>query len=264
MSRWFRFYTSALDDPKVQMLSPDLFKHWVNVLCIAAAHDGELPSLSVVAFSLGRMAEAKAASILAKLCAAGLLDKSGNGFRPHNWDARQYRQDKSDPTNADRQQRYREKKRNAESNGVTSVTEKRPDSTEYREGSEASASGAVAPVDHRKRLFSEGLPKVQAMTGKGPDASRSFVGKCLKLAGDDAMIVLGLIEDAERNQVVDPCAWILARLEGRTTNGKSGSKIIQAADDLRRKIAGFDGPPRGADELRSGAGEAPVRLLSNG
>ena len=140
MSRWFRFYSGVLDDPKAQMLSPELFKHWVNVLCIAAQHNGELPSISVTAFMLGRIAEAKAAGILAKLHGAGLLDKTESGFKPHNWDARQYKHDASDPTNADRQKRFRDRKRNAnsndsngESNGDGAVTAKRPDSTESTE-----------------------------------------------------------------------------------------------------------------------------------
>lgn len=44
-------------------------------------------------------------------------------------------------------------------------------------------------------------------------------------------------------------------------NGPPGSKIIQAADDLRRQIASFNGPSRPTDGLRSGAGEASPRLL---
>lgn len=133
MSRWFRFYTGVVDDPKAQMLSPEMFKHWVNVLCIAAQHDGELPTIAVTAFTL-RLAEPKAAGILAKLHAAGLLDKTEKSFEPHNWAGRQYKHDKADATNADRQKRYRERHRNADnnddSNGVTPVTAKRPDSTE--------------------------------------------------------------------------------------------------------------------------------------
>ncbi len=62
MSLWFRFYTGVVDDPKAQMLSPEMFKHWVNVLCIAAQHDGELPAIAVTAFTL-RLAEPKAAGI---------------------------------------------------------------------------------------------------------------------------------------------------------------------------------------------------------
>lgn len=133
MSRWFRFYSGVVSDPKAQMLSPEMFKHWVNVLCIAAQHDGELPAIAVTAFTL-RLAEPKAASILAKLHAAGLLDKTAKSFKPHNWDGRQYKHDKSDPTNADRQKRYRDRHRNDESNGdsngVTHVTAKRPEYTD--------------------------------------------------------------------------------------------------------------------------------------
>lgn len=49
-----------------------------------------------------------------------------------------------------------------------------------------------------------------------------------------------------------------------TSNGKPKSSIIQAADDLRRKLASFDGPARGVEQLRSGEGETSPRLLSNG
>jgi uncharacterized protein YdaU (DUF1376 family) len=131
-----------------------------------------------------------------------------------------------------------------------------------KKDSAADAAGAVAPIDHRKRLFDEGLKKLAAMTGKGPDACRSFVGKCLKAASDDAVTVLGLIEDAERNQVVDPSAWIAVRLKG-TSNG-NGSKIIQAADDLRRKVASFDGPSSRDIAVRDGPGEVVTRLLPHG
>jgi len=266
VSRWFRFYAGVVDDPKAQMLSPELFKHWVNVLCIAAQHDGELPSIGVTAFTLGRMQEAKAAGILSKLHALGLLDKTDKSFKPHNWDRRQYKHDGSDPTNADRQKRFRNSKRNGsngESNGTDTVTVKRPDSTET--DTEARASDVRSPVDHRKRLFSEGLEAVRRLSGKGPDASRSFIAKCLKAAEDNAVTVLGLIEDAERNEVIDPCAWIVARLKpAENFNGKAKSGIIQAADDLRRKVASFDGPANAGDDLRDGTRTLATRLLSHG
>jgi uncharacterized protein YdaU (DUF1376 family) len=124
--------------------------------------------------------------------------------------------------------------------------------------SEANASGADAPVDHRKRLFNEGLQKLAAMTGKGPDACRSFVGKCLKAASDDAIVVLGLIEEAERNQAVDPSAWIAARLKSRE-NSNGRRTVHDAANDLVQRIAALDGPAPGG--LRGGEGEGAVRLL---
>jgi hypothetical protein len=49
-----------------------------------------------------------------------------------------------------------------------------------------------------------------------------------------------------------------------TSNGPSGSKIIQAADDLRRKIASFGGRAGEEDGVRSGEGANPARLLSHG
>lgn len=128
--------------------------------------------------------------------------------------------------------------------------------------SEARASDAVAS-DPRTRLFRDGLSTLAKLTGKGPDACRSFVGKCLKAASDDAVTVLGLIEDAERNQVVDPSAWIAARLKG-PDHGKPKNAVIQAADDLIAKLAEFDGPPGSIDDIRSDARQDPPRLLSHG
>jgi hypothetical protein len=138
MSLWFRFYSGVVDDPKAQMLPPELFKFWVNMLCLAAKHDGALPPLPVTAFAL-RVTEAKASEVILRLHSAALLDKTEDGFKPHNWDFRQFKGDKVDATNADRQRRFREKHRagksesnedsNANSNGVTPVTAKRP---EYR------------------------------------------------------------------------------------------------------------------------------------
>jgi hypothetical protein len=46
-------------------------------------------------------------------------------------------------------------------------------------------------------------------------------------------------------------------------HGKPKSSIIQAADDLCRKLAIFDGPPRGIDELRGNEGQDTPRLLSH-
>jgi len=135
-----------------------------------------------------------------------------------------------------------------------------------KKDSDADASGAEAPinppVDHRKRLFSEGLATLARISGKGPDACRSFVGKCLKAASDDAVTVLGLIEDAERNQTVNPTAWIVSRLQS-TGNSNGRRTVHDAARDLHEnllsRIAAFDEPaPSG---LRDGTGPDVVRLL---
>jgi hypothetical protein len=51
------------------------------------------------------------------------------------------------------------------------------------------------------------------MSEPGTDSCRSFIGKCLKAAQDDASVVLGAIDDAHRNRVADAPAWISARLK---------------------------------------------------
>lgn len=112
MSRWFRFYDTALDDPKVQRLAPDVFKGWVNILCLASKHGGSLPSLQDVAFAL-RISDREADSLVTVLLSAGLLDDAPNGLTPHKWAERQY----SDTTAAERMRKYRARKANTK--GVT-------------------------------------------------------------------------------------------------------------------------------------------------
>ena len=259
MGRWWRAYDEAVDDPKLCLLSDKQHRAWFNLCCITSQNGGILPPISAIAFKL-RMTVSKAKDIVAELVALKLIDidSSDGTFTPHNWSVRQFQSDVS----TERVKRHRERKRNVSS----SISETPPESeADTEQITEAKASGADAPIDHRKRLFNEGLEKLQRMTGKGPDSCRSYLGKCLKEAQDDAVIVLGLIEDAERNQVVDPSAWIASRLKTRENgNGQAKRGIIQAADDLRRKVASFDGPPSRDIELRDRPSAAPVRLLPNG
>lgn len=91
---WFRYYTSALHDPKVQRLTGDLFKGWVNILCIAAEHDGALPAVEDVAFAL-RITAKIATKLLDDLSKAGLLDQQDGISSPHNWGGRQMASDVS-------------------------------------------------------------------------------------------------------------------------------------------------------------------------
>ncbi len=255
MSRWFRFYDDAINDAKVLRLSDAHFRAWVTLLCFASKNNGELPPAADIALIL-RTKTSKVAEWLTVLTSVGLMDNEDGRFKPHNWSARQFRSDVS----TDRVKRFRNGKRNV-SPDVSETPPYTEAETEAEKTSEANASGADTPIDHRKRLFDEGLPKFARMTGKGPDSCRSFLGKCLAAAGDSAVVVLGLIEDADRNQVADPAAWISARLKG--AQGAQGNKIIQAADNLIQRVAGFDGPPGAGGILRSGEGQAAPRLLSH-
>ena len=109
MSRWFRMYDDVLDDPKVQRLPPDMFKSWVNLLCLASRNDGMLPSIEDISFAL-RIPENVTRDMVRDLSQRGLIDE-GDSLSPHNWSGRQFKSDKDDnATERKRAQRDREKK----------------------------------------------------------------------------------------------------------------------------------------------------------
>ncbi len=110
-ARWFRFYDEVVDDPKVQTLSPELFKAWVNLLCIASKNDGIFPAISKIAFHL-RCDETVVERTLERLSNEGLIDRRNGGvngyhYAPHGWDKRQYKSDSSN----ERVKRYRQRQR---------------------------------------------------------------------------------------------------------------------------------------------------------
>jgi hypothetical protein len=110
MSRWFRFYDDAVNDPKVQRLLGEKFKAWINLLCLASKNDGILPPLPDISFAL-RMNEEKVFVLLKEFCAAGLLDfdqSTPKRYAPHNWNGRQYKSDVS----TERVKRFRKRDRN--------------------------------------------------------------------------------------------------------------------------------------------------------
>jgi hypothetical protein len=130
--------------------------------------------------------------------------------------------------------------------------------TEIEKNSEANASGADAP-DIRTKLFNESLKTLARITGKTPDSCRGQVGKWLKAVNDEAIHVVAAIEDAERNRIADPVAWITRVLQPRTTHGqatKPQNGLSAALRDLRRSNE--------AEAIREVEGFDPPRLLSHG
>lgn len=149
MSRWFRCYDDAINDPKILKLPEATRWHWIALLCLASKNNGVLPCIDDVALML-RVPAAKANLILSTLKKAGLLDDTEAGVTPHNWQGRQYKSDVTDPTNAVRQKRYRNRHRN-DSNAVT---DKRPDTesdteTEKKDASCDATSAVLLDPDAR-------------------------------------------------------------------------------------------------------------------
>ena len=106
MALWFRFYQSALEDPRIQRLPGDLFKSWVNLLCLTSKNDGILPPIDDIAFSL-RMTEDEADIVINKLLNAHLLERKGAWLAPTDWHDRQF----LDKTNAQRQRNFRQRQK---------------------------------------------------------------------------------------------------------------------------------------------------------
>lgn len=120
-------------------------------------------------------------------------------------------------------------------------------------------SGAAAPRDIRKDLFGKGLTTLAEITGKTPDSCRSLVGRWLKSVNDEAIHVLGAIENAERNRVADPVAWINRALAPHGGNRNGKLNVHEAARDQLERLRALDDP--GPSGLRDEPSQGPVRLL---
>lgn len=109
MSRWFRFYDDALNDPKAQRLDGETFKLWVNILCVASRNEGRLPPIADLAFAL-RIDENACETVVERLRNGGLIatrngGANGSFYAPHKWEERQYKSD----TSTSRVKRFRER-----------------------------------------------------------------------------------------------------------------------------------------------------------
>lgn len=142
--RWFRFYDAVLDDPKVQRLTPEQFRLWANLLCLANRNDGRLPKPEDAAFSL-RMPVAEYGQMLRDLVHAGLFDKCDGTWEPHNWASRQYKSDSS----ADRMRRHRDRHRDV----TPTVTVTRSEADTETEAETERVGGADAPPTKPKRAM---------------------------------------------------------------------------------------------------------------
>jgi len=148
MTRWFRLYDDVLNDPKVQKLNGELFKLWINVLCIASKHGGVLPSLDDLSFEL-RLPTLVCKTEIDMLKAAGLID-GDKKLKPHGWEKRQYKSD----TSTDRVKRFRERSRNV----TETVSETAPDTdteTDTETDTKQNKRNPIVPLKSRSASSAE-------------------------------------------------------------------------------------------------------------
>lgn len=94
MSRWFRFYSEAIRDPKVARLADKDYRIWTELLAIACENEGHIPPAADLKHLLNRRLD-HLLSALNRLVSGGLIDPLEVGYEPHNWSKRQYKSDTS-------------------------------------------------------------------------------------------------------------------------------------------------------------------------
>jgi hypothetical protein len=224
MSRWFRMYDELLDDPKVQRLSGDDFKGWVNLLALASRHNGKLPAIADIAFAL-RETEDAVSTLLGRLLNGGLIESRSGGadgmhYAPYRWAERQYKSD----TSTDRVKRFRERSK--------PVAETAPDTDTETEDSVAKATGGKPPADPVKDLFDLGVALLTA-TGCSEKQARSLIGKWRKAKGD-AEVLQALI-DCRARSIANPVEWLEARFKSGRWTSKSGYEYRGTDEQVLRE-----------------------------
>lgn len=249
MTRWFRLYDDAVNDPKVQRLSGDMFKAWINILCIASRHDGVLPPVNEIAFTL-RVTPQRVRRVLDTLCEAGLLDVDDTGTRPHNWQGRQFFSDGS----AGRMRRHRQRHRERHGDVTPAVTVTAPESeseSETESESEQTARHArerdlrVAIV---KAFEDANAPKPPETTrvalwlaqGFDPDICVAVIRE--RIARRPGIASLSYFDGAIRDAHAPRSARRSRTPSTEINDARSGS-LLQAADRLVARIAAFGPKP---------------------
>ena len=131
-----------------------------------------------------RTSESDIEKSIKELILRDLLDVDNGVTAPHDWNELQYKSDVTDPTNTDRQKRFRDKQRNAKvtQNTVTdTVTDKLPDTdtdtdTETETDTEQKDSLAKARVKNQFEVFWSIYPRRLAK-GAADKAWKSAIKK---------------------------------------------------------------------------------------
>lgn len=233
MTHWWRAYDEAVDDPKLQLLPPPLFKGWFNLLCLASANGGILPLADAIAFKL-RITEAKVGALIEDLVQRGLIDEFEGKLRPHNWDGRQFKSDVTDPTNAERQRRYRERYGvTAKSVTVTPPRVQRTDTDTERKKESCRVADATPTPSRKRKTYSEEFEGFWSSYPRTPVMSKTEAWKAWeKLSPEDR------VNSAEA--VPRFVEWL---------RGKPDHPAVHACRFLsQRRFEGFTtGPPADAD-----------------
>ena len=120
---WLRWYTDVLHNPKVHRLGRGAeFWTWTMLLCAYRENGDKLPPIDDLAFTL-RTPKNTLLKHIETIVRVGLLDRTTDGLKPHNWEERQFTSDSSKERT--KQWRDRHKKRASDVTSDADVTSHR-------------------------------------------------------------------------------------------------------------------------------------------
>lgn len=114
--------------------------------------------------------------------------------------------------------------------GVDSNSESESHPTAARHAARPPASGA--------RDVAGMIARTGDLTGRGTRQARALVGQWLKMAGDDAVLLDGVLHDALALRPADPVAWVRASLHQRTDGDGTARATHLAAWDVIPDLRG--------------------------
>lgn len=237
MSKWFRWYEGTTEDGKFRMVARNasvtvatVIGVWAALLEDASHEDHRGVSVRQEGYfsAVLDIDEGTLEQILASMESAGLISVGHGAITISKWKDRQFETDKTDGTNAERQKRYREKRKR---NGSVTA-EKRPDTDS---DTDAEVSTPKAPKGADDDMPSNVKPvsdwSVQFAT---PDHSG------VKLEADRLVLVNGTLARWLEAFDNDKAALDLALIEARGSvqpNSRSHTLSAQVERQLARIVA---------------------------
>lgn len=219
--KWFRYHVGTLNSRKVQSLPAELFKHWVNLLCVGSDHDGALPPVPDLAFAL-RLSEAEVSGIVEDLVSREFVDRTEHGLMLHDWAEHQYK------TSTERTRAFRERSRNK--SGTTGKREgNAPRAEQIQKQSRTNTENLPTPLVMEIPRISQGIASAPLSPGED-----EFISKYPRKEKEQ------LARTAYRNQIRSPNEhsalmagldrWLGSDQWRRSLDGDDGARFVPTPD----------------------------------
>jgi hypothetical protein len=268
MTRWFRWHEGTCEDGKFRVVARNAGVTVATVMGVWAAlledashddHRGRATRGEDFYAAILDLDQKELQSILEQMDRANLIACCTNDtIEITRWKERQYETDITDPTNAERQKKWREKqKKNADvtDRNATVTESKRPD-TDTDTEAEKKKDCADAPLDPsvpEREYFVRG----REVLGKG---AGGLIGKLLKSKGGNVSLARAAIEQASQKQ--KPSEYVAAICRGppairpNTAHQQERQTGREILDDIGKFISssGSEADPR---LLRHDTGDGP-------